>query len=33
VTELADIYGGRLYLENSPIGGLRARLNLPAAPL
>lgn len=33
VTELADIYGGRLYLEDSPMGGLRARLNLPAAPL
>lgn len=33
VTELADIYGGRLYLEDSPIGGLRARLELPAAPL
>jgi signal transduction histidine kinase len=33
VTELADIYGGRLYLEDSPMGGLRARLELPAAPL
>jgi signal transduction histidine kinase len=33
VTELADIYGGRLYLEDSPMGGLRARLVLPAAPL
>jgi len=33
VTELADIYGGRLYLEDSPMGGLRARLDLPAAPL
>jgi signal transduction histidine kinase len=33
VTELADIYGGRFYLEDSPIGGLRARLDLPAAPL
>lgn len=33
VTELADIYGGRLYLEDSPLGGLRARLVLPAAPL
>jgi signal transduction histidine kinase len=33
VTELADIYGGRLLLEDSPIGGLRARLVLPAAPL
>lgn len=33
VTELADIYGGRLHLEDSPTGGLRARLELPAAPL
>jgi signal transduction histidine kinase len=33
VTELADIYGGRLLLEDSPIGGLRARLVLPAAAL
>ncbi|HEY7798948.1 MAG TPA: ATP-binding protein, partial [Hyphomonadaceae bacterium] len=33
VTELADIYGGRLFLEDSPLGGLRARLVLPAAPL
>ncbi|MDP3735825.1 MAG: ATP-binding protein [Hyphomonadaceae bacterium] len=33
VTELADIYGGQLHLEDSPMGGLRARLNLPAAPL
>jgi signal transduction histidine kinase len=33
VTELADIYGGRLHLEDSPLGGLRARLVLPAAPL
>jgi signal transduction histidine kinase len=33
VSELADIYGGRLHLEDSPIGGLRARLVLPAAPL
>jgi signal transduction histidine kinase len=33
VTELADIYGGRLFLEDSPMGGLRARLVLPAAPL
>lgn len=33
VTELADIYGGRFHLENSPLGGLRARLELPAAPL
>jgi len=33
VNELADIYGGRLHLEDSPLGGLRARLELPAAPL
>ena len=33
VNELADIYGGRLHLEDSPMGGLRARLDLPAAPL
>jgi signal transduction histidine kinase len=33
VTELADIYGGSLNLEDSPMGGLRARLVLPAAQL
>jgi signal transduction histidine kinase len=33
VSELADIYGGSFHLEDSPIGGLRARLVLPAAPL
>lgn len=33
VNELADIYGGSFHLEDSPIGGLRARLVLPAAPL
>ncbi len=33
VTELADIYNGRFHLEDSPLGGLRARLELPAAPL
>ncbi len=33
VSELADIYGGSFNLEDSPIGGLRARLVLPAAPL
>ncbi|MEZ5937577.1 MAG: sensor histidine kinase [Hyphomonadaceae bacterium] len=33
VTELAEIYGGRLHLEDSPLGGLRARLELPAAAL
>jgi signal transduction histidine kinase len=32
VAELADIYGGRFHLEDSPLGGLRARLILPAAP-
>jgi signal transduction histidine kinase len=29
VTELADLYGGVLTLEDSPLGGLRARLTLP----
>jgi signal transduction histidine kinase len=33
VRELADIYGGKFFLEDSPLGGLRARLELPAAPL
>lgn len=33
VSELADIYGGCLHLEDSPMGGLRARLELPAAAL
>ena len=28
-TELADLYGGVLTLEDSPLGGLRARLTLP----
>ena len=28
--DLASIYGGSLALENSPLGGLRARLQLPA---
>jgi signal transduction histidine kinase len=31
--ELARAYGGELYLERSPLGGLRARLVLPAAEL
>lgn len=31
VTDLTEIYGGGFYLEDSPIGGLRARLVLPAA--
>ena len=32
VAELADLYGGSLELDQSPLGGLRAQLNLPAAP-
>jgi len=32
VTELAGLYGGRLQLENSALGGLRASLTLPAPP-
>jgi signal transduction histidine kinase len=31
VVELATLYGGALNLGNSPIGGLRAELVLPAA--
>lgn len=31
VVDLALLYGGRLELEESPMGGLRARLELPAA--
>lgn len=30
--ELADLYGGALALEDSPLGGLRVRLTLPATP-
>lgn len=30
VTDLAALYGGRLELDDSPLGGLRARLILPA---
>lgn len=30
VRELAELYGGSISLENSPLGGLRARLRLPA---
>jgi signal transduction histidine kinase len=30
VAELVRVYGGRLALENSPLGGLGARLTLPA---
>jgi len=29
VRDLADIYGGSIALESSPVGGLRARLTLP----
>ncbi len=31
VAELVDLYGGRLRLEDSPSGGLRAALTLPRA--
>lgn len=30
VCDLADLYGGTISLEDSPLGGLRARLRLPA---
>lgn len=30
VTELAELYGGRFHLDQSPLGGLRASLTLPA---
>jgi signal transduction histidine kinase len=30
VCDLAELYGGTISLENSPLGGLRARLRLPA---
>ena len=30
VRDLADLYGGRVHLEDSELGGLRARLELPA---
>jgi len=30
VREIADVYGGAIVLEDSPLGGLRARLLLPA---
>ncbi len=33
VNEVAELYGGRFALDDSPLGGLRARLDLPAAPL
>lgn len=32
VSDTAEMYGGSLSLEDSPLGGLRARLRLPAAP-
>jgi signal transduction histidine kinase len=32
VRDLADLYGGRVALERSPEGGVRARLRLPGAP-
>ena len=32
VSDLAQLYGGSVSLEDSPLGGLRARLTLPAAP-
>ena len=31
VHELAELYGGRISLEESPLGGLRARLELPGS--
>ena len=31
VRELAELYGGSIELDTSPLGGLRARLRLPAA--
>jgi len=31
VRDLAEVYGGTIALEGSPLGGLRARLTLPAA--
>jgi signal transduction histidine kinase len=31
VRDLADVYGGSITLESSPLGGMRARLVLPAA--
>ncbi|MCC7167095.1 MAG: ATP-binding protein, partial [Rhodospirillales bacterium] len=30
--DLAQLYGGRLELDQSALGGLKARLELPAAP-
>jgi signal transduction histidine kinase len=31
VTEIAELYGGDLKLETSPLGGLKAALYLPAS--
>ena len=31
VRDLAELYGGSISLESAPIGGLRARLQLPPA--
>jgi signal transduction histidine kinase len=31
VRDLAELYGGSITLDDSPAGGLRARLRLPAA--
>jgi signal transduction histidine kinase len=31
VRDLAEVYGGTISLENSPMGGLRARLQLTAS--
>jgi signal transduction histidine kinase len=31
VRDLAEVYGGTIFLENSPMGGLRARLQMPAS--
>ncbi len=31
VSDLAELYGGSIALESSPLGGLRARLELPQA--
>jgi signal transduction histidine kinase len=30
VRDLAELYGGSIILDDSPMGGLRARLRLPA---
>jgi signal transduction histidine kinase len=32
VRDLAELYGGSIALESSPLGGLRARLQLPVQP-